>query len=339
MHGLTGPARALFDHLAAGDAEGVYALVGDLVDRGADLDDLADLVGAAQREVGRRWQRGEWTIAREHAATALAERALAMVAFEITEPAVRPTVLVACAEGEWHTLGPRVVADGLRRRRWDARFLGGSMPAEHLREHIDLERPLAVALSCAVPAALPGLQRSTAAVHEHGIPVLVGGRALTAARAAGIGADAWARDTRTAHEVLDRWWHAPTGRLGAPDAEAVGAHESLAADRAAIVARTDALLVELLPWLADATPAQRLRTREDIGHLLAATEAAVLADDRTILDEYLPWLVEVLEGHGVPAAVVHPTLRALATSLQEIGQDEVAALLQAAARETLPAGS
>ncbi|KAE9798346.1 twin-arginine translocation pathway signal protein, partial [Escherichia coli] len=67
--------------LASGDTETVKSLVGDMLADGVDpVSVLTDVVAAAQREVGRRWKRGEFTVAQEHAATATAISATKVVA-------------------------------------------------------------------------------------------------------------------------------------------------------------------------------------------------------------------------------------------------------------------
>jgi methanogenic corrinoid protein MtbC1 len=41
--------------------------------------------------------------------------------------------VVTCAEGEWHSLPARMVAEVLRLHGWQVTFLGASTPADHLR--------------------------------------------------------------------------------------------------------------------------------------------------------------------------------------------------------------
>jgi methanogenic corrinoid protein MtbC1 len=330
------PADVLLDRVAKGDGAAALQHARALLDEGIAPDDLVAALADVQREVGRRWQANEWSVAQEHAATAIVDRVLAAVAARIAEPSVYPPVLVVCAGGEWHTMGPRMLADQLRWRRWDARFLGGSLPAEHLAEHLALERPFALAVSCTLPTSLPGAQETIAAGHRGGVPVLVGGRALTARRAAALGADAWAPDAEGAVRELARWWTDGPPRLASADPDAVIRHRRLRSARPAVVDRAEQHLLERLPWLVTATEVQRRRTREDLAYLAAFTESAVLTRDRSLLDDYLPWLAEVLDSRGVPLAVIAPTLTSFAAALRSAGEEETAALL-AAVQETFAA--
>src|SRR6478752_5702474 len=59
--------------VATGNRAAVTALVETMLTAGVHpVAVLTDVIAAAQRAVGARWQRGEWTVAQEHAATAMA---------------------------------------------------------------------------------------------------------------------------------------------------------------------------------------------------------------------------------------------------------------------------
>lgn len=79
--GLSG-AVAEFDRaLSAVDGQTAMSSVRGLLDDGVDpLAVLVDVIAAGQRGVGERWQRGKWSIAKEHAATAVAVAATEVVA-------------------------------------------------------------------------------------------------------------------------------------------------------------------------------------------------------------------------------------------------------------------
>ena len=61
------------DAVAARDNAAATSVVDEMLTAGAQpVTVLTDVIAAAQRAVGARWQRGEWTVAQEHAATAMA---------------------------------------------------------------------------------------------------------------------------------------------------------------------------------------------------------------------------------------------------------------------------
>jgi len=129
MRGLddpTGPLQTYDAALSRGDTAGVTALVASMLASGAEpVSVLTDVVAAAQREVGKRWQRGEWSVAEEHAATAMAISATKVVAEHVRHiPVTRGTVIVACAEREWHALPAMIIDCALRAHGWSERSSG-----------------------------------------------------------------------------------------------------------------------------------------------------------------------------------------------------------------------
>lgn len=308
------------------------ALALEHLDQGGTVGSVVGALAAAQSEVGARWERDEWTVAQEHAATSTADRILAAVAAAIDEPIMYPTVLVVCAEGEWHTLPARMLTDLLRSLRWDARFLGGSIPTEHLRHYLEDEQPFAVVVHCSVAMSLPGVVGAVAAAHDASVPVLAGGRAFgdRPRRAAALGADAWAPDLFAAEALLHQW--ADDGVALAPSVAPgrIAAHARLLARRQTVVDLASDTLLEVSPYLRSATAEQRRRTSEDLTYLAAFVEAALLADDLTVLEEYVDWSVGVLVSRGVQRDVVWPAYEAVAGALHALGETEASNLVAAA---------
>ena len=105
----TTPPRSLDDpglsdhylHLVGdGDEYGAVDMVTELLDDGvAPQRIMVGLIAPTQRRVGELWAANEWSVAREHAATAISERALAAVAARI---------MTRCTttSGQWPTSTP-----------------------------------------------------------------------------------------------------------------------------------------------------------------------------------------------------------------------------------------
>ena len=159
----TDPARAYRDFLeslAEADEYGAIDVALNLLDAGVPAERvLLDLVAPAQTEVGERWARNEWSVAQEHAATHISERVVAAVAAHANPRPTRGRIVVACMDGEWHALPPRLVAEVLRLRGWQVTFLGASVPAAHLVSYLHRHDAHAVALACALPMRLPHAHR------------------------------------------------------------------------------------------------------------------------------------------------------------------------------------
>jgi hypothetical protein len=84
-------------------------------------------------------------------------------------------------------------------------FLGASVPADDLADFLDLQQPLALALSCSMSAALAGAARSVAAAHEVGVPVIGGGRALPTEWRSSARSRRALRVPRDAVDILRAW--------------------------------------------------------------------------------------------------------------------------------------
>ncbi|GAA3038596.1 hypothetical protein GCM10010448_21240 [Streptomyces glomeratus] len=86
-----------------------------------------DPIAPVQARVVTEWAAGRLTVARERAATAVHDRVIAALAHRPGhrgEPPVRACVVVACVNGERHTLPARLFAEVLRLRGRRVDFLG-----------------------------------------------------------------------------------------------------------------------------------------------------------------------------------------------------------------------
>jgi methanogenic corrinoid protein MtbC1 len=307
------------DHLARRDRKAAVRHALGLLEAGVTVQDVVqDLLGSAQAEVGRRWEVNQWSVADEHAATAISDAVLGALGWRIETTEDQGHVVVTCAEGEWHSLPARMAADVLRLYGWQVTFLGASTPADHLRRFVAEVGAVAVVVSCSVPIFLGGAKRSIQAAHAAEIPALVGGRAFGPddLRARRLGADGWAPDAVAAAHLLMVWRRQPP-EVAKPAASA-SERESLEleAARPELVQATMNELFLRFPPLAGYSETQLARTREDLDYILQFLEAALLTDDpRIFLDEFLPWLTRVLTSRGLPAGVVTVGLEALAAVL------------------------
>ena len=65
------------EHAVVGDSRSGVRLTLNLLDRGVPFDEIiVGLLGVAQREVGERWLRNDWTVADEHLASGVTQKAL-----------------------------------------------------------------------------------------------------------------------------------------------------------------------------------------------------------------------------------------------------------------------
>lgn len=276
--------KALLDRFETADRRAAAALVDDLVADGKTLEEIADvLLPRLLREVGSRWESGAWTVAQEHLASDAADRALtALAARAHPTGTARHTMLVACAEGEWHTLAARVVGLCFQNAGWTVRLLGASVPAGQLVAAIYDTGPDLVAISCSLPANLPGAHKMILAARETGTPVVVGGRAFGAddRLAVTLGASGWASSAMELLAIAEQ----PERLL----AEAVESPSPAAGDLAAIEAHEDQIVLHLSRRLG-INEAHDGELASGGVWLLRTLKAALLCNHPALLADQLSW--------------------------------------------------
>jgi methanogenic corrinoid protein MtbC1 len=172
--------RYLRAQLAGDRREAIRLLVEDGLGGGARIADLqAQVIQAAQDEIGRLWQQNRVTIAQEHMASAISQLGLAAL-FERATPAapLGKKLVLSCVTGERHDLPARLVADFLDLAGFDVRYLGADVPFDDLIRMIEAEQPdligLSVTMSFNVPALRTAVARVRAAIDR---PIFIGGHA------------------------------------------------------------------------------------------------------------------------------------------------------------------
>lgn len=135
-----------FSAVEAVDAPAASELVLDLLDGGSPVEQITSgLLAPAQVRVGELWERGRWSVADEHAATGVTDIALsALVAAagrsqrgQRRQSGQGRHVVMACAEGEWHTLPARMAAAVAAAGDVRVTVLGPSMPADQLGRRLE----------------------------------------------------------------------------------------------------------------------------------------------------------------------------------------------------------
>jgi diguanylate cyclase (GGDEF)-like protein len=309
----------------------------DLLDNHVPRDQiLDDLLAAAQREVGERWHRNELSTADEHLATGVAAAALDALAGESQPEARGGLTVVACAEGDWHSLAAQMVGEVLRVHGVNVIVLGASTPAEAVADYLVRSGCDSLAVSCSISMYLPGALGLVNAAHLRGVPVIVGGRAFGADRhrADRIGADAWAPTGAKAATILAAWRASPP--IVAREPTVVdGSVRELLEQADAMGDAASVGLAARFPIFRDSGPTP-VGTREDLGFVVQFLAAAQLVDDRSIFTEFLTWLRALLVARGAPPLGLVNGLGELLPLVRAI--DHEAAALLDAGRQALVAG-
>jgi methanogenic corrinoid protein MtbC1 len=321
------------------DGASAVRLVLDLLDQGASTEAvIVDLLAVAQKESGERWLKNEWTVADEHVVSGVTQRSLDAIANQLVPPAPAGSVVVACAEGDWHSLPAQMFAEVLRSHGLAVCFLGASTPSDHLARLLKRDRPDALIVTCNLALFFAGVTALVDAAHRTGTPVIAGGRALMSgpARARRLGADAWAPDVAATAARLGQW--ADDRPIPRPDPTPVdGVAVQLDLDSPLLAAAAFDSMIASHPPMRVFTTQQLTRTREDLISIVRFMAAARLVDDPTLLMEFLDWLNSLLAARGVPATALVAGLKALAP-LVDNADPQAGELSRDAVRHVLAGG-
>lgn len=298
---------AMLTALVNGDVPLAHRVALGLLGDGVPFDDIAvDVLGPVQSELGRRWAAGDLGIAHEHAASSAVEDLLIRLG-AVAESPRGPGIVVASSEHDAHSLGARLVASALALEGYRVMFLGASVPPHDLTEFLEMQDPLALALSCSIPTALAAAARSVAAAHELGIPVVGGGSALkTDARATVLGFDGRASSPRQAVEILRRWEHAVPDPLGRAPSVRPGWESLMTFGPELAAAAMQAHPVGAIPGMA---------LHAELFRVLQVLESALTVADPTIAAQHVEWLRSTGPAHGFALVDIDAVLSALATVL------------------------
>ncbi|MEU8587509.1 cobalamin-dependent protein [Streptomyces sp. NPDC048664] len=318
----------LWRALVAGEEYAAVGVLHDALAAGLDQESLLlDVIAPVQEKVGVEWAADRLTVAQEHAATAINERAMAALAHrrhDTPRPARRGRVTVSCVDGEWHAFPARLVAEILHLRGWQVDYLGAQTPTPHLIAHLHQTNPDAVLLSGSMPTHLPTAHAAITACQAIGVPVMAGGRAFGAdgRHARSLGADRWARDARDAAHALDAGIPRPAPsamRQVVDDLPHLADQEytMLVRSRAQLVKQTLVDLENRFPPLRAYTDAQRERTAEDIAHIVDFLATALYVDDPDLFTTFATWTADILQARHVPARSLLAGLDLLAAQLHD----------------------
>ena len=149
---------------------------------------LANVVQPVLERVGEGWESGRFTVAQEHLVSAAVRARLERLVAD-ARAGVRGVAVLACAPGEQHELGLLMLAVMLRADGWQVAYLGADTP---LADAVELARTLSAPMLCisaATAERLPELEAALAASDlPPGLELVLGGAAVTAARAKRLGA-------------------------------------------------------------------------------------------------------------------------------------------------------
>lgn len=207
------PQSAAFEAaLLTGDQREALAVVSGCLDAGHHLIDIElHVIQQALYTIGEKWQANLVSVAQEHMATAIAQSVMTVALLRSPAPApIDRRVLLACVEGNNHSVGLRMVADSFLLSGWDVQYLGANVPTRALVQQVAHWKPDLVGLSVSFAQQLAVVKAVIAALTERlgeaRPAVMVGGLVINRFRhlADAVGADASATNALAAVDLANR---------------------------------------------------------------------------------------------------------------------------------------
>jgi len=199
------------DRMVAGDEAGTWGIVEGAIASGMEPADVyGALLTPALRDIGDGWLAGDVSVADEHRASAVAQRVVGRLGPRFARRGrKRGSVVLGSPAGDLHSLPCSMLADLLRGAGFDVADIGANAPAESFLETaMAADRLVAVLVGASAPNPDVAVRETVAALHQAdlGVPVLVGGRAISdAEHALRLGADGWSgADGATAVAAVER---------------------------------------------------------------------------------------------------------------------------------------
>jgi MerR family transcriptional regulator, light-induced transcriptional regulator len=174
-------AQLLYDEALQGDKQGLYELLSYLCKNRIAFATLADeVIRPAMVQIGERWQEGRLETNQEHlASNALLEGLVRLNSQLHRKPANGLSAVCACAEGDYHEIGVRMLAYALEAEGWNIHYLGANTPFDTLGSFIKKKTPELICVSATIvdgnQRVIGGLRNIGTIVRSRSAAYLIGG--------------------------------------------------------------------------------------------------------------------------------------------------------------------
>jgi MerR family transcriptional regulator, light-induced transcriptional regulator len=175
--------RAYADALLSADETSAEIAIREAMDAGLETAQIDDeIIAPALWLIGDLWERGEISVADEHAATEISIRVLALQreAQRVARTRGDYRVLLAAPAGELHIVALRMIDNLLRDAGYDVVMLGPDVPTEALATLVNRRPPHVVGLTSTMSGAAGEVLATIGAVQRRwpDVGFVVGGSAL-----------------------------------------------------------------------------------------------------------------------------------------------------------------
>lgn len=205
--------EAVREALLAFDQDKLVETTKKAIEQGRSPQELLDAITAALREVGDKFEKGEFFLAElvtagEAAKTVISEYLKPLLKRDGSQGKPIGRIAIGTVAGDIHDIGKGIVASMLFTAGFEVTDLGVDVPAEKFVETVRNDKPDIIAMSALLTTTLP-MQRETIETLKKSqlrdkVKVIVGGSPVTTEWAQEIGADGYAEDAVGAVKLVKR---------------------------------------------------------------------------------------------------------------------------------------
>lgn len=205
-------AKEFNELLLNGEKNKASRLIMTEVEKGVSIKDIyLKVFQPSQMETGRLWLLNRISVAKEHYVSAATQMIMSQLYPYIFSTERKGfTFIGACAGGELHEIGLRMVCDFFEMDGWDTYYLGANTPAAALVESVKQNNANVIGLSIAMPyhqTLLKGMIREIREGMKGKSPkILVGGNGIKTGKEIWryLGADGYAKDAQEAVDLANQ---------------------------------------------------------------------------------------------------------------------------------------
>jgi 5-methyltetrahydrofolate--homocysteine methyltransferase len=200
--------QEIYNAVIEGNAPGAQAAVKAALDEGLDPASLLNEgMIAAMREVGKRFEEGDYYVPEMLIAARAMQSGLALLKPYLTDAGVKPVgkVALGTVKGDLHDIGKNLVGMMLEGGGFEVIDLGTDVDPEKFVEAVKQEQVQLIGLSALLTTTMPNMKNTIDTLQSAGVrdrvKVIVGGAPVTEDYALKIGADGFSTDASQAVTV------------------------------------------------------------------------------------------------------------------------------------------
>lgn len=200
---------SLYNAVLDGDVAGAKDGVQSALDAGLEPENiLSEGMIDAMKEVGKRFEEGEYYVPEMLIAARAMQAALSLLKPHLVKSDVKSAgrVVIGTVRGDLHDIGKNLVALMLEGVGFEIVDLGVDVPPEKFVEAISAGNVEIVALSALLTTTMPNMKTTIEAIQQAGlrdkVQIIIGGAPVTQDYANQIGADGYSADASRAASLI-----------------------------------------------------------------------------------------------------------------------------------------